>query len=127
MQYTINKSVAANRTARHPKGISLEMLAQASMLGADSDDPNCSTLVTDIVEAQEDVVSFVQSLTALRERVVSCRDQLVTAAQAGQLAAFGEENTSQLVQLLSGVASVLDVFTACPSLAPHHQPVPEQA
>ena len=103
------------------------MLAQASMLGADSEDPNCSTLVTDIVEAQEDVVSFVQSLTALRERVVSCRDQLVTAAQAGQLAAFGEENTSQLVQLLSGVASVLDVFTACPSLAPHHQPVPEQA
>jgi hypothetical protein len=130
VQYKAHKSSPANRTTRHAKGVSLEsleMLAQAGMIGADPDDENCSKWATDVVETQADVVAFVQTLPPLRDRVIQCRGQLVAAAQAGHMSAFGEHNTSQLLELFNGLVDGLDVYAACPYLAPVHERMPDQA
>jgi hypothetical protein len=120
-QYKANKAAPANRTSRHAKGVSLEMLAQSSLLGADTEDENCSKWVTDMVETQADVVAFVQTLPALRDRVIQCHEQLAAAAQAGHMSAFGEQNTQQLLDLFSGLVQGLDVYAVCPYLAAVHQ------
>jgi hypothetical protein len=104
----------------------LEMLAQAGMIGADPEDENCSKWVTDVVETQADVVAFVQTLPSLRARVVQCREQLVAAAQAGHMAAFGEHNTNQLLELFTGLENGLDVYAVCPLLAPVHASLSDQ-
>jgi hypothetical protein len=124
VQYKANK--ALNPTPRHAKGVSLEMLAQAGMIGADPDDENCSKWVTDVVETQADVVAFVQTLPSLRARVVQSREQLVAAAQSGHMAAFGEHNTNQLLELFTGLENGLDVYAVCPFLAPVHASLSDQ-
>jgi hypothetical protein len=47
-------------------------------------------------------VPFVLSLPALRSQVIQANAALVSAHEDGQLSAFGEENTRQLVNLLAG-------------------------
>jgi hypothetical protein len=74
--YTANKKNPVNTAGRRPRGVSLEMLAQSGPIGADLDDPNCSTFITDLVGCQADVVEFVQTLPALRNRVLVFREQL---------------------------------------------------
>jgi hypothetical protein len=100
------------------------MLAQAGLLGADTDNESCSKWISDLVDTQTDVITFVQSIPPLHQRVVSISDSLKTAANEGHLAAFGEENTRQLIQLFDGLASGLDVFTHCPMLAREHAAKP---
>jgi hypothetical protein len=127
VQYKANKSAAANRVRNRQKGVSLEMLAQAGLLGADTDNESCSKWISDLVDTQMDVVSFVQSIPPLHSRVVSISDGLKHAVTEGHFAAFGEENTRQLIQLFDGLASGLDVYSHCPMLAPEHVPVPPAA
>jgi hypothetical protein len=127
VQYKANKASVANRTNRHAKGVSLEMLAQAGLVGADPEDENCSKWVTDVVETQADVIAFVQTLPALRARVLQCREQLLAAAQAGSMSSFGDQNTSQLLDLFNGLVDGLDVYAACPYLAPVQAPMPDHA
>jgi hypothetical protein len=120
VQYNANKAVQANHVRNRQKGVSLEMLAQAGLLGADTDSQTCAKWITDLVETQVDVISFVESIPPLHQRVVSISESLKTAASEGHLAAFGTENTHQLIQLFDGLASGLDVYAHCPMLAPVH-------
>jgi hypothetical protein len=120
VQYTANKKIAVNAAGRRPRGVSLEMLAQSSLVGADLDDPNCATFITELVGCQGDVVEFVQTLPDLRNRVLVFREQLQAAAQAGHLHAFGEANTTHLIDLFNTLANGLDVYSKCPFLAPEH-------
>jgi hypothetical protein len=123
VQWKANKALPGNRQANKTRGVSLQMLQQAGMLGVDLDDENTSKFVADLAECQTDVVSFVLTLPALRNQVIQANAALVSAHEAGQLSAFGEENTRQLVNLLAGLIQGLDVHAACPLLAPEHQEV----
>lgn len=120
VQFAANKKVPRNQAGRRSKGVSLEMLAQSGLLGADPDDPQCSQFVTSLVECQADVVQFVQTLPGLQNRVSQFRAQLIAAAEAGHLTGFGEANTMNLVELFDGLVSGLDVYAKCPFLATEH-------
>jgi hypothetical protein len=122
VQYKANKAAPANRVRNRQKGVSLEMLAQAGLLGADTDNEACAKWISDLVDTQLDVVSFVQSIPPLHAQVVSISDGLKQAVTEGHFAAFGEENTRRLIQLFDGLASGLDVYAHCPMLAPEHVP-----
>ena len=120
VQYTANKAAPANRTAK-PRGVSLEMLAQAGLLGVDPDDPSCAKLVSDISETQSGVAQFVRTLPPLRNQVIHFRESLQTANAAGHLTAFGPDNTQQLLLLFDTLVAGLDVYGKCPYLAVVHQ------
>jgi hypothetical protein len=122
VQYTANMKHAANAAGRRARGVSLEMLAQTGMIGADLADPNCSRFLTELVECQADIVGFVQTLPELRQRVLVCREQLQVAAQAGHLNGFGEANTSHLIDLFNTLVNGLDVHSVCPFLARENAP-----
>jgi hypothetical protein len=42
------------------------------------------------------------------------------------MAAFGEHNTNQLLELFAGLVNGLDVYAACPYLAPMHDSIPDR-
>jgi hypothetical protein len=83
--------------------------------------------MSDLVDAQMDVISSVQSIPPLHSCVVSISESLRKAANEGHLTAFGEENIRQLIQLFDGIASGLDVFAHCPMLALEHAHIPPVA
>jgi hypothetical protein len=47
VQYNANKSAPANRGRNRQKGVSFDMLAQAGLLGADTDSDSCSKWTSD--------------------------------------------------------------------------------
>jgi hypothetical protein len=118
---TVGRRTRGSHFKKH-SGVSLEMLAQSGMIGADLDDPNCLKFITDLVECQADVVEFVQSLPELLQRVLVCRMQLQVAAQAGHLNGFGEANTLHLIDVFNALVYGLDVHSVCPFLAQEHAP-----
>jgi hypothetical protein len=124
VQWKANKAIPANRRGNKTRGVSLQMLQQAGMLGVDLEDENTSKFISDIAECQSDIVSFVQTLPELRNRVVQAHTALLAAREAGHLTAFGDESTLHLVNLFEGLISGLDVHAACPLLAPVHQEAP---
>ena len=123
VQYTANKKVPGNTVGRRTKGVSLNMLEESGLIGADTEDLSCSKFITDLVECQSDVVAFVKTLPELHQRVKSFGEQLTAAAQAGHLDAFGAEPTQHLIQLFQELVKGLDVYAACPYLASVQAPL----
>jgi hypothetical protein len=80
VHHTANKKISVNTVGRRTREVSLEMLAQSGLIGADLEDPHCSKFFTGLVERQADVVTFVQTLPDLRNSVLvilnNCKLQL---------------------------------------------------
>jgi hypothetical protein len=122
VQYAGNKSRPANVKGRRSLGVSLEMLAQSGLIGADLDDPNCTKFVSDLVECQADVVAFVQTIPELRAKVIAMGELFDAAAKAGHLNSFGEANTNRMLEMFNTLVSGLDVHAVCLFLAREHAP-----
>jgi hypothetical protein len=121
VQWSANKQAVRNRGSKpsQNRGISLEMLEAAGVLGADAADPLCNRFIFEMIEGQSEVVSFVRSLAPLRAQAQQLSAYLHTANAEGKLSQLGESVTG-ILNFFGALDSGLDVFAHCPALAPEH-------
>ncbi len=118
VQYVANKRCALNKIRSRSRGVSLQMLESAGVLGVDPDDPQCNKFVSDLAEAQADVALFVRDLAPLHIMAQHWRSVFKDANSQGLLAQLGDMDT--FFQFLDSLVHSLDVCNRCPQLAPEH-------
>jgi hypothetical protein len=148
VQYAGNKRRSVNAVGRRTLGVSLEVLAQSGLIGADADDANCSKFVNVCFlllllllccvllsvcffwfsGVPGVVVAFIQTIPELPAKAIAMGEQFDTAAKAGHLNSFGEANTNRILDMFNLLVNGLDVHVVCPFLAREHAlPSPDMA
>jgi hypothetical protein len=105
-----------NKIRSKARGVPLEMLQSAGVLGADTDDPQCNRFISDLVETQADVALFVQELVPLHAQAQHWHAVIQQASDNGLLAPV--RDTALMLQFLDDLVTGLDVYSHCSQLAP---------
>jgi hypothetical protein len=105
VQYVASKRSPLDRVRVRNRGVSLEMLEAAGVLGVDPDDPQCNE--SDLAETQADVALFVRDLAPLHVRAQHWRSVFNNANGQGLLAPLGDMDA--LNQFLDALVQSLDV------------------
>jgi hypothetical protein len=81
VQYVANKACTSNKIRARCRGVSLQMLESAGVLGAGLQDPQCKKFVSDLAETQADAVLFVRDLTPLHATAQHWRSIFIDASR----------------------------------------------
>jgi hypothetical protein len=125
VQYVANKQAPLNKFRSKARGVSLEMLQSAGVLGADPDDPQCNRFISELAETQADVALFVQRLVPLHAEAQHWHAVFKQASENGLMAPLGD--TALMLQFFDTLVKGLDVCSHCPQLAPAHAVVDKEA
>jgi hypothetical protein len=125
VQYVANMKAPMNKIRSKARGVSLEMLQSAGVMGADLSDPQCNRFISELAETQSDVALFVQRLVPLHAEAQHWHAVFKQASENGLLAPLGD--TALMLQFFDTLVKGLDVYSHCPQLAPAHAVVDKEA
>jgi hypothetical protein len=121
VQWAANKKSVRNKGSKpsQSKGISLEMLEEAGVMGADASDPLCNKFIADLIDCQSELVAFVRGLDEMRTTAHQLSEFFKSASTAGKLVPLGDA-VPKILLFFEALNGKLDLYTHCPTLAPEH-------